>query len=418
MKKVHLTVYSLLFFCQFSFAQWISLPSNTQKDLYAIDFSDELHGVAVGDSATVLLTADGGSSWSAANTTGIKEDLRAVLMVHPDTIIVAGGTIFEGQTYQTVDGGQSWQPLIQAADLARSQSGSVSAFNDRNVFYRHADSHQWDTTSLELGSTVLMEALHFGASDTGYLTGNVSGFTTYSAFGFRTLDGGQNWAPLWIFDLPNNNAAMSFSAPHPDTAYLFTNEFVNFVPGPINQLVRLTDFYFDDADNRNSWRFTAEILQAEMPSEIISSYFTDTQIGFAGSRSGAIYHTKDGGTNWALDFQVDSSIYEMTAIDTDLVFAVGALGKILKRSPNTDTRTPPKPLPVKLYPNPAQQWLYTGNIPLNEGQLRLYSVQGQLLAAQSWKTGDAIYIGQLPAGHYLVQINSATQNYLGRFQRQ
>ncbi|MCB0630475.1 MAG: YCF48-related protein [Saprospiraceae bacterium] len=417
MKKVHLTVFIILCLTQFSFAQWTVLPSGTQKDLHAIDFFDTMHGVAVGDSATVLITSDGGSSWTPANNDGIKGSLRSVQMLHPDTILIGSGSIFESQLYRSVDGGQSWQSTIQATKVAQTRS-RLTAFNYEHAFYSDDRGAKWDTTGLDIGGTVLMEDLYFAKSDTGYLTGNVSGFTTYSTYGFRSVDGGLNWAPLWVFDLPNNNAAMSFTAPDPDTAYLFTNQFVNYVPGPINQLVRLTDFYFDDSDNRNSWRFTAEILQTEMPVEFISSYFSNTQFGFAGSREGSIYRTTDGGRSWDLDFEVDSSIYEITAADDHIFFAVGANGVILKNALDTSTDDRPQVLRASLYPNPVHSWLYLKDMPVAKGDMKLYSISGQLLKTGTWTAGDPIEVSDLPAGMYILNIRTSRENYLAKFQKQ
>lgn len=418
MKNVHLTVFITLCFAQISLAQWTILPSGTENDLVAIDFVDAMHGVAVGNNATVLITTDGGNSWTPANTEGIKEDLRSVQILHPDTIIVGGGTIFESQLYRSVDGGQSWEPLIKAAEVAETQS-RLSAFNYENVYYSDDRGNEWDTTALDLGSTVLMENLYFlPQSDTGYLSGNVSGFATYSAFAFRSVDGGLNWAPFWVFDLPNNNAAMSFTAPDADTAYLFANEFVNYLPGPKNQLVRLTDFYFDAADERNSWRFTAEIIQEEMPAQFISSYFSNAQTGFAGSREGEIYRTVDGGVNWELDFEADSSIYEIIGLGEETFYAVGANGVILKNDLNTGTNDQPKVLTAALYPNPTQSALFLKDVPVHEGLMRLYSINGQLLKTTDWIAGDPIVVSDLPAGLYLLEIRSGTENYLAKFQKQ
>jgi photosystem II stability/assembly factor-like uncharacterized protein len=39
---------------------WTQRPSTTMQNLYAIDFSDEYHGFAVGDSGTILYTSSGG----------------------------------------------------------------------------------------------------------------------------------------------------------------------------------------------------------------------------------------------------------------------------------------------------------------------------------------------------------------------
>jgi photosystem II stability/assembly factor-like uncharacterized protein len=50
----------------------------TANDLNAVWFSDENNGMCVGDSDTVLISSDGGSSWSLGTATGGANDLLCV----------------------------------------------------------------------------------------------------------------------------------------------------------------------------------------------------------------------------------------------------------------------------------------------------------------------------------------------------
>ena len=45
-----------------------------------------------------------------------------------------------------------------------------------------------------------------------------------------------------------------------ESGYVFTNTFIDFEPGTDNQLVRITDFSFDDGISQ-SWRFFAEKMR-------------------------------------------------------------------------------------------------------------------------------------------------------------
>ena len=406
-----------LLFTQFTFAQWTALSSGTTADLYAIDFLNATHGVAVGNNSTILLTTDGGSSWTAANTGEIKADFRSVLMISTDTILAGAGTIFEGNLYRSTNGGQDWESLIEVPQIAASSMGTL-AFDNETTYFSQDKGSSWDTTDLEIGNTVLMEDLQFANADTGLLTGNISGFTTYSFYGFRTVNGGTEWAPLWVFDLPNNNARTSLATPHPDTTYLFNNRFVNFLPGEENQLVRLTDFYFDDGQERNSWRFSAEIINADLPAMMISSLFLNATQGFAGSVDGDLYETVDGGKNWTIAYDGDTSLFEIIREDNELLYAVGGNGLILKYNLNTDVGEPFTITPIKVFPNPTRASILVRDFPQAGGQGWLHSLNGQLIRTFDWTNDQSIDVRDLPAGAYLLQLRSAREVYQARFVKQ
>lgn len=415
-QKITFFLFGLLF-THFTYAQWSALPSGTTEDLYAVDFLDGSTGVAVGNNSTILLTSDGGSSWTTANTGEIKADFRTVVMLNADTILAGAGTIFEGQLYRSVNSGQDWEALIEVSEVTDAGIGLLG-FDDESVYYSTNSGENWDTTDLKIGNTTLMEGFRFPDADTGYLTGNVSGFATYSFYGYRTVNGGSNWAPLWVFDLPNDNARTSFATPHPDTAFLFNNRFVNFLPGSENQLVRLSDFYFDDDQNRNSWRFTAEIVNADMPALMISSLFLNGSRGFAGSMDGDLYETIDGGAHWTLAYDGDTSIFEIVAEDHELLFAVGGNGLILKYELNTDTHEPIPYGKLSLYPNPAHDFLFVQDLPKTSGQASLHSLNGQFIRAFTWTPDTPIAIDDLPKGGYLLELRSEHEIFQARFVKQ
>lgn len=398
-------------------AQWTTQNANTTEDLYDIDFFDRSHGVAVGNRQTVLITTDGGDTWTAANTAGLKADFRSVIMLSPDTILAGAGTIFAGQVYRTTDGGQSWESLIQAPELEVSSQGLL-AFNYNHSFYSADRGTNWDTTALDIGGTVLMEDFEFANADTGFLSGLVSGFTTYSMYGFRTTDGGTNWASLWPFDLPNNNARTSLATPHPDTAYLFNNRFVNFLPGTENQLVRMTGFYFEDAQDIGSWRFKSEIVTSDMPALIISSLFLDGSRGFAGSADGDLYMTETGGQDWTIAYDGDTSIFEIVQVKEDLFFAVGGNGLILSNRLNTRTKDLPATKPVVVFPNPVKDQLYIRELSEAEAHATIYNLQGQLIRQFNWTSGTAIPIRDLAVGTYFLILQTDSNRYRAQFSKQ
>lgn len=397
--------------------QWTAQVSGTSQDLLGIEFLDNNVGVAVGQQATVLKTTDGGITWtSIAASLSAKEDLRNVLILSPDTILVAGSSIFDGLVYRTTDGGQSWQTVTSGEDLAQVQ-GNLLALSYDTLHYSVDRGDSWLDNALNLGGTVLMEELLFSDDTVGYIAGNIGGFATYSAYGFRSIDGGDNWEPWWVFDLPNGNAWTRFSAPVPDTTYLFTNEFVNFVPGPSNQLVRMSGFYFETDQQINSWRFLAETVNNSMPGLIISSVFKDGTQGYAGSTNGSIYRTENGGVDWSAEYSGPDTIFQFTLLPDGRVSAVGSNGLILLRAATNPVEERISEVSVQLYPNPTSDWLQVKNTPFAQAEASLYDAQGRLLRTFPWSSGEPIGVQQLPAGNYLLKFRVRGQVFLGRFQK-
>lgn len=417
MKINHLMLCCALLWAQFSYGQWTALPSGTNEDLLAVHFYDAQNGVAAGKNSTILITTDGGSSWTASNTGEIKGDFRSVYMLHPDTIFAAAGDIFDAHLYRSVNGGQSWDASIGIAEIAKSKLGIVG-MSYEHTYYSTDRGGQWDTTALDIGGTVLMEALHFSDSSTGFLTGNISGFTTYSAFSFRTEDGGLTWAPFWVFDLPNNDAQTFLTAPDPDTVFLFTNTFVNYLPGEQNHLVRLTDFYYDTNPNIQSWRFTATIMNAETPGIMTSAYFTDGSHGFAGSMRGDIYRTEDGGQEWELSYDGDTSISEIVTVEEQVLYAVGGNGLILKYALDSSANDHPQVSKLSIFPNPTHETIYVRDFPEALANATIRTFNGQLVRRFEWTAGDDIPVDQLAAGMYLLELRSGNGLYRSRFLKQ
>lgn len=399
-----------------AFGQWTPQSSGVREALLDIAFIDADFGVAAGQNGTILLTNNGGVNWAAAAVGERVQALRSVLPLSKDTILVAESSIFDGKVYRTSDGGQSWEEVSDGAFLAKAQSG-ILALSYETLHYSTDRGDAWADNDPGIGGTLLMERLIFADETHGYIMGDVSGFASYSSYGFRTADGGAAWAPLWVFDLPNSNAFSSFSAPSPDTAYLFGNQQVSFLPGPINTLVRMTGFYFDASDNRNSWRFQAELVNDDMPGLMLCSAFVDGQTGYAGSADGIIYATQNGGVDWSPEYMGADTIHQIKIMSDGSIYAVGSNGLILRRSIASKAAEVARPFALEVFPNPSQDWLHVKEAPVEQAQAYLSSYNGQLIRSFNWRQGAAIDISKLEAGWYLLELQVDLKRYLARFQK-
>jgi photosystem II stability/assembly factor-like uncharacterized protein len=115
-------------------------------DLYAVDFFDALHGVAVGANSTVVETRDGGAHWTkrTAPAPAAIGDASLIMLhgVHMSGTgaIVAGGTY--GTLLRSVDGGGTW-------DVGQVNVGSIS--NDYDWSVNGVAAAPADQTKLMLG---------------------------------------------------------------------------------------------------------------------------------------------------------------------------------------------------------------------------------------------------------------------------
>lgn len=403
--KVFILLWGLLLSLSTLQAQWTAFASGTTRHLHDIHFLDEDYGVAVGDSSTVLLSSNGGRNWIPI-ASGFKESFQSVIVLGRDSILIAGGNYFDGSIYRTINGGFDWEFVNEGIEL--TQQEEVIYALDSETIYRSSDKgSSWKSSVIIIAGTILLDELCFPSGTTGYAIGNVSGFNSYSAYGFRSIDGGDTWRPLRATDFPRADAYTTAFFPHPDTGYVFTNAFINFEPGTDNRLVRITDFSFDDGISQD-WRFFAETINNSMPATMTDAFFLDTQNGYASGLDGNIYKTVDGGVNWAVDYEGSTPLESLFFVDADTGFAVGLDGTILKRTGGTSAANFIDRFgkDVRYYPNPACEQL-TVELPTPvEATMRLFSSNGQLVRQVPIRGQQQLSLRGLPAGTYLAEVRA------------
>jgi photosystem II stability/assembly factor-like uncharacterized protein len=136
-------------------------PELTGNALFDVKFLNASSAVAAGDDGTIARTTDDGVTWSVMPFVGgISTPLRAIAIISPDTLFVAGlfGTFLKSQ-----DGGKNWT--------------SAPSFPGGNL-----------------------QSLAFRNSSLGYVaTASRFYWNAYVCSGFfRTTDGGSSWDPLLV----------------------------------------------------------------------------------------------------------------------------------------------------------------------------------------------------------------------------
>ena len=345
--KAHLFTICLTILSLTGFGQWVSLETQTSKNLYALSFADADNGMAVGSGGTIIMTNDGGQNWIPLSINRSAEDFRSVCMVTPQLLFVGGNTL-----YRSDDGGATWtNPDIQypkSFSFTDNLNGTCTGIT--GVFKTSDGGITWNQV-VNGGTSVYESSVDFG--ETAIAMGNVGGFSTYSAIGVRSE--GNQWYSFDNFSFPNANAWVSVHFPNPDTAYMFMNQFNNWIPSAHNQFVRLTDFELSSVFGDNIWVFQSEVLNDNIPDYMQSVYFVNANEGFACGERGSVYFTQNGGTDWTVDYEGTTFLYKMQFVNDNVAYAVGNDGLVLKHDASTTTEIthPEENSTVMLYPNPA-----------------------------------------------------------------
>lgn len=387
-------------------AQWTPLTSGTTNNLYAVDFLNPDTGVVGGDSGLVMVTTDGGLSWNTLATTN-QQQVYSVKYANDSTILVSylGGSnppIVEMFRLNTSTGN-----VLVDSTCFKVALGSVGPLliAGGSILSRSQDGLAWDTSAINTCGTHSIDRIK-SSGDAVYAMGNISGFITYSAYGWRSDDAGSTYHTLDVFSFPNANAMTALAFPTPDTGYFFMNQYSGFMPGVNNSLVKTYGFYQSfPTPNDTQWSFTSQIVNSAMPALINDGYFSSTSNGYAAGNDGNIYKTLDSGATWTIDYSGTMPLNQVSFPDKNNGYAVGNRGTIVKLD-NATALQSVNQLNAALYPNPATDKIFITLPNTMTATYELFSVNGSVIKAGSVKNNDVISISELSAGNYFIKIKS------------
>ncbi len=141
--------------------------------LKSIYFKDTLNGIAVGDSGTILITANGGAVWAPV-ASPLPRDYNGITFLNADTGYIVGGNTNHRTVLRTDNWGTSWTVIT-------------------------------DTTG------GILRDISFADTHTGYAVGD-------SATVLKTTDGGETWLPVAVDALLTGNEEIRSVYFH-DTAF-------------------------------------------------------------------------------------------------------------------------------------------------------------------------------------------------------
>jgi photosystem II stability/assembly factor-like uncharacterized protein len=252
-----------------------------------IHFSDQSHGVAVGDFKTgQAVTNDGGNSWSFVPS--IRDDYFELSFSNKDTGLVI---VTNNYAYFTVDGGNSFTAGVWSPPTVGHRSSTDYFMVNRNLIYSVGNQgaiarsiNGGQSWTKYTGFTFIngINSITCPDANTCYACGQIAKI-------IKTSDGGNSWTEQTV--LMNNNLRK---------IYFFDKDF-GFAGGQLGALVRTTD-------GGAHW----STIQTGLRFDIIDIRFFSNTNGYIVSNAGEVAKTYDGGLTWKKAVADNYGVYDLT----------------------------------------------------------------------------------------------------------
>jgi len=298
---------------------WTPQTTGMTQSFESVSFGDAEHGCAVGWNGTIVVTSDGGATWTRKkpDEDHLDSHFVAVKLVNAKTGWVVGHA---GAILKTTDGGETW---VSQASGTLGDFTSVD-FVDENTGWALGE-------DLLLGATIY-KTTDGGATWKGYRAANPISYLTVIRFSdashgmvvglgktllgsggivARSVDGGETWTGQ---SSGTSESLWGACIVDPDNAW---------VVGSNKTLLHTKD---------GGARWSSQDYGVDKTMRGID--FGDPKTGWAVGDDGAIIGTTDGGNTWSRQSSPTTwTLDAVDAVDADHVWAVGMAGTILKGTP-------------------------------------------------------------------------------------
>jgi photosystem II stability/assembly factor-like uncharacterized protein len=256
---------------------------------YDVHAMDAEKAIVVGYSGKILLTSDGGFTWTQP-ASGTNRALYRVRFVDPETGWISGQ---EGLMLHTTDGGKSW-------------------------------------TRQKTGTSVYLFSLSFIDRNRGWAIGDKSILV-------QTTDGGATWALHKITTAAQKevSAEEAIASADPvlyDVQFLDANN--GWVVGEFGKIYHTTDGGQTWTEQQLSLIGNEVVDALDLPT-FFGVRFSDGQSGLAAGLDGKIARTTDAGTSWKfekmkLDYPIVDPLYNPGLFPDGTGWAIGAAGEVVR----------------------------------------------------------------------------------------
>ena len=303
-------------------SKWRLQASGTSQNLFAVACEGTQSAWAVGDSGTILHTADGGVTWTTQSSE-TTQPLEGVTFSGPNTGWAVGGYV--AVLLHTTDAGATWAsqslPTTQQLDAVSfpdSHNGWVVGGNG-TILHTTDGGATW--VSQDITPTIGVWAVDFADLQHGFALGDND---VDAGVILRTVDGGTTWQQVGETLYNGDYIGLAFAdADH------------GWVVGEQNNAPVLAR----TADGGASWLFS---LPDAAPGRLSGICFSATDTAYAVGQGGRILSSDATAAVWtALNGGTAAELRAVTFADEGHGWAVGALGTILRYDASTPTTSLP-----------------------------------------------------------------------------
>jgi photosystem II stability/assembly factor-like uncharacterized protein len=358
-----------------------NVPAGTWS--HGARFANRLHGIAVGEYGNVVISGDGGQSWTQIAPIGSGPRLWDVESLSPTTSVYCGET---GIAALTSTGGASWTSLQSGGAGSTHGLDAVDglrawAANDGGEILRTTDGGaHWQRIAVAgFDNYGRLDDVDFADAQRGWAVGRHEVFG--GGFGkiVRSLDGGLTWNEQFVVPEGYFEAVEALDA---STAFA------------LGQVPLGPRFVLRTTNGGQTWNDVSPSQAVFMDVD-----FVDGSTGWL--VGGRIYRTSDGGQSWALQHTPAELLYSVSFADALHGWAVGWGPTLLRTSDGGQTWTPQNAnaatnVLLRVWAvGPQSAWIMGG-----DGY-----VARTLDGGQSWQTETLP--GALQPGGYLAVLESA-----------
>jgi photosystem II stability/assembly factor-like uncharacterized protein len=284
---------------------------DTGQDLYAVTFTDALHGWVSGDNGTIFKTTDGGLNWVSVQTQ-YSESLFAASFFDHQSGWLAG----EGEAVLfTNNGGRNWSDFRPGSTGARDIYSFFSL--DINRIFTAGSPGRWIYTSdnsgltwersavLPVSADCTIRSLHFTDPSTGFFTacGSV----------WSSRDGGKTWIQLNP-ETTTDAGILHIAMINSQYGYILSES------GSSTRIQRV------EIHNQ-----TITFSRTSDPGQYTSLSVLDEHKAWAAARGGKLYQTADGGESWTpLDTGTNEDLTDISVLESGRLWVVGKGGTLLR----------------------------------------------------------------------------------------
>lgn len=295
-------------------------PGPVSANLYGLKFVSATRGIAVGDAQTILVTTNGGSTWTQVFGGSAAGALYDVCFVNANSGWAVGAY---SAVLHTTDGGMTWTAQTIPSSQRPSTLNQYNILNavqflDNNTGWA-VGVQGWLVATTDGGATwtkkssgvtndsTNFHSVFFANSSTGWAIGAVPGSLSWL---LKTTNGGSSWTRT----SPSGLELFSVTGLAGNTSNLWAT-------GRGGLLLYSTN-------GGNSWTRPG-------PANTVTYnavWSTDSAHAWVVGDSGAILRTANGGGTWLSTGGISSSMNDVQFINASEGWAVGQSGKILHTS--------------------------------------------------------------------------------------